>query len=121
MNRKVVKVGLVLVLLIMISLGVLYYLDMDRMKNNKPILFSTWGKNYKPPLDKEYLEPENDKKLLKFVDWSYVSKKGITDEMAYLEDTTEEVFNLIGNNLQSLLDDIAEKEREDPSFIIEGK
>ncbi len=80
----------------------------------------------------EYSELEKDKEddvenqdvddnTLESINWNYVTENGITDEMAFLEDITEESFNAIGTNLQSLVDEIAEKEREDPNFIIEGK
>lgn len=47
-NNKILIV--LFVILIVIILGItIYVIDMNRMKNNKPIVFSTWGYNYTPP------------------------------------------------------------------------
>jgi len=49
MNKKIIVIGVVMLLLI---LGGVYVIDHYRMSNNEPVLFSTWGKQYVPP---EYL------------------------------------------------------------------
>lgn len=46
--KKSIVVGIILLVLV-ISVGTVYAVDMDRMKNNKPVLFSTWGYDYTPP------------------------------------------------------------------------
>lgn len=38
-----------LVMLMVVALLLAYAVDMDRMKNNKPVVFSTWGYDYAPP------------------------------------------------------------------------
>ena len=37
----------------------LYCIDISRMKNNKPVLFSTWGYSYVPPIDLKEEKLEN--------------------------------------------------------------
>ena len=45
----------VFILFILLTLFVLYKIDITRMKNNQPVLFSTWGFEYVPPIN---LNPE---------------------------------------------------------------
>lgn len=51
MKKKNVFITL-FVILIVIVLGItMYSIDKNRMKNNKPVLFSNWGYSYVPPID----------------------------------------------------------------------
>lgn len=51
MKKKNVFIAL-FVILIVIVLGItIYSIDMNRMKNNKPVIFSNWGYSYVPPID----------------------------------------------------------------------
>lgn len=51
MNRKKIKIIVsVLILVIVVILGVLYIVDTNKMKNDEPVLFSTWGKKYTPSI-----------------------------------------------------------------------
>ena len=61
MKKKNVILGvLIIVTIIAISLFVVYKVDMKRMENNQPILFSTWGYDYASPVeDGELGEPES--------------------------------------------------------------
>lgn len=47
MKRKIVLV----ILIIVIILGVLCIIDHIKMNNNEPVVFSTWGKKYAPPVE----------------------------------------------------------------------
>lgn len=49
MLKKILIVILIL-LVIVIVVGGVYIIDQTRMQNNKPVLFSTWGKDYVPPV-----------------------------------------------------------------------
>lgn len=53
--------------------------------------------------------------------WEYVVLDGITDEEAFLYDTTEEIRNIVSSKLQQLCDKITKEEQNDPNFYIEGK
>lgn len=53
MKKKVLIIISVLIL-IAIAIGGAYSIDMYRMKNNKPVVFSSWGYDYAPP------EEQND-------------------------------------------------------------
>lgn len=49
MKNKILRiVGIILIVIILI-LMTLYMVDHIRMKNNQPVIFSTWGKKYAPP------------------------------------------------------------------------
>jgi len=47
--------GIVIMIIILIFVG-LYFIDQARMKENKPVLFSTWGKDYAPAEKVQYIE-----------------------------------------------------------------
>lgn len=47
--KKVIKIIILIVIILLIILGVLYLIDRNRMNNNKPVIFSTWGYDYAPP------------------------------------------------------------------------
>ena len=49
--KKTVIIILVIVLVIILGLGIMYAVDMNRMDNNLPVVFSTWGYDYAPPID----------------------------------------------------------------------
>ena len=48
MKKKIgMVVGVILVILILVF-GILYLVDLKRMDNTEPVLFSTWGRDYTP-------------------------------------------------------------------------
>lgn len=51
MNKKILKTIIAIFLVIIITLGIIYLIDRNRMRNNEPVLFSTWGYDYAPPVD----------------------------------------------------------------------
>ncbi len=67
MKKLLFIIGIALLVLFLV-LGSLYVIDHKRMDNNKPVLFSTWGKKYSPPLEVLEIAPqtaiENVKKNL---------------------------------------------------------
>ena len=48
MKKRNLVIICVVLIIILITLGTLYAIDMDRMKNNKQVVFSTWGHDYYP-------------------------------------------------------------------------
>ena len=44
---------------VLITLGVLFGIDITRMRNNEPVFFSTWGFLYAPPINIEDAKIEN--------------------------------------------------------------
>lgn len=49
MKKKILIVLMILLLIFMI-IGTMYLIDRKRMKDNKPVIFSTWGYCYAPPV-----------------------------------------------------------------------
>ena len=49
MKKKVIGPILCFVFIIAVVFGTLYVVDHHRMKNNEPVVFSTWGYDYAPP------------------------------------------------------------------------
>ena len=65
MKKKIIIVVSVIVILVLAS-GSMFLIDKNRMDNNKPVIFSTWGYDYVPPEEKENItetipniEPQN--------------------------------------------------------------
>ena len=48
-NKYAIIMGIII--LILISYGTLFCIDINRMKNNEPVFFSTWGFDYFPPVN----------------------------------------------------------------------
>ena len=48
MKKKIIIIVLIIVVLIL-AVGGAYLIDKNRMDNNKPVIFSTWGYQYAPP------------------------------------------------------------------------
>jgi len=49
MKNKIIKILVIILILAIIVLGTLCIIDHIRMRNNEPIIFSTWGKKYTAP------------------------------------------------------------------------
>ena len=60
--KKKIAIVLATIFIILLILTTLYFIDMHMMKNNKPVIFSTWGYDYAPP--------ENSYRILEIVDLS---------------------------------------------------
>lgn len=60
MKKKVLIVIIVLVILLL-AIGIIYTIDMNRIKHNKAVLFSTWGYDYCSPVN---LDGEQINKLI---------------------------------------------------------
>jgi len=72
MKKKIFIVVLVICLLGIILLG-MYITDRIRMKQNKPVIFSTWGYQYVPPINL----PENE---IKTAIIDYIVTKGDSEK-----------------------------------------
>lgn len=44
MKKKILTIIIAIIIIFIMVLGILYILDMNNIKNNKPVIFSTWGK-----------------------------------------------------------------------------
>lgn len=50
-TKKIFIIAISVILMFIVMLMVMYGIDINRMRNNKPVLFSTWGYSYVPPID----------------------------------------------------------------------
>ncbi len=93
MKKKTIIILLIIILILLGILASIYFIDQNRMKNNEPVLFSTWGKDYTPV--KETIveeEPPIEKIEPKYVDNNTV-KLGIYVDNGYnLELVTQDYY-----------------------------
>ena len=45
------KVVILAILFVILAFPIMFAIDVNRMKNNEPVIFSTWGFSYVPPID----------------------------------------------------------------------
>lgn len=50
-TKQIFKITLSIILIFIVAFIIMYGIDINRMRNNKPVLFSTWGYSYAPPID----------------------------------------------------------------------
>lgn len=99
MKKKIVSIILIIVVLILILGTALYFIDMNRIKNNKPVVFSTWGYDYTPPIniDPDKIEETIENYILNMDNTSprYENEKQFMAMKIYLvEEKTEEKLNV---------------------------
>lgn len=49
--KKIVIICTGIIIVILISISVCYVIDMNKIENNEPVVFSTWGLKYAPPIN----------------------------------------------------------------------
>lgn len=49
MKKKLLLTGIAVIVLVVLTFAALYAVDMNMMKQNKPVVFSTWGYDYASP------------------------------------------------------------------------
>lgn len=60
MNKKIGYMITTIVIAILILVGIMYWIDLNKMENDEPVIFSTWGRKYAPT---ELEKPTADKEL----------------------------------------------------------
>ena len=63
--KKKLCIAILIIFLLGIILFGMYLIDRNRMKNNKPVIFSTWGYQYVPPIDLP--EKELNNAIMKYI------------------------------------------------------
>ena len=58
MDKKIFKIMIIVLVILAIIVGIMYLIDLDRMRNGEKVVFSTWGAKYAP--SEENLINEND-------------------------------------------------------------
>lgn len=49
--KKIFIITISVILIFMVMFMIMYGIDINRIKNNKPVIFSTWGYSYTPPIN----------------------------------------------------------------------
>lgn len=81
-TKKNFMIILAAILIFIVIIITLFIVDINRMRNNKPVFFSTWGYYYAPPID---LEPQKIEIAIK----EYLVEKGDNE---YKENENEKTF-----------------------------
>jgi len=50
-NKKIFKSIFIIILLIILSISTMFVIDVNMMRQNKPVVFSLWGFDYTPPVN----------------------------------------------------------------------
>ncbi|MBR5228104.1 MAG: helix-turn-helix transcriptional regulator [Clostridia bacterium] len=58
-TKTIFKITLLSIFLLLLLIITLFSVDVNRMRNNKPVFFSTWGFEYVPPIDLSTEQIEN--------------------------------------------------------------
>lgn len=127
MNKKIVTIIIAIIMILLIVLGILYTIDMNNIKNNKPVIFSTWGKKYAPTIEKPSSNTTNVE--LENLPKEYLLEQAIKDECfiitnnkIYNKNKLDEFIQNTGVNSQNRKEDkirIVEYTREGDPIITE--
>lgn len=116
MNKKMVTIIIAIIMILLIGLGILYIIDMNNIKNNKPVIFSTWGKKYSPPIEKTTSNTTNVE--LENLPKEYSLEQAIKDECFII--TNSKIYNK--NKLDKFIQNTgvnSQNRKEDTVRIVE--
>ncbi|MBQ8044279.1 MAG: DUF3221 domain-containing protein [Clostridia bacterium] len=88
--RKKIIIVITVFIAVLLLLGIMYLVDRYMMKNNKPVIFSTWGYDYAPP--------EQNYKVLQITDLSNKYSCAQALEKIYEDSKNEYYFSSIKSN-----------------------
>lgn len=116
MNKKIVTIIIAIIMILLIVLGILYTIDMNNIKNNKPVILSTWGKKYAPTIEKT---PSNTTNVeLENLPKEYSLEQAIKDECFII--TNSKIYNK--NKLNEFIQNTgvnSQNRKEDKIRIVE--
>jgi len=99
--KNIFKISILLIMIILITLITLFIIDINRIGNNKPVLFSTWGYDYTPAIDlhEEKIEIAISNYLVNIIDNEpkhHENEKGFISFKIYLleEKTQNKLYNI---------------------------
>lgn len=116
MNKKIVTIIIAIIMILLIGLGTLYAIDMNNIKNNKPVIFSTWGKKYAPTIEKTSSNTTNVE--LENLPKEYSLEQAIKDECFII--TNSKIYNK--NKLDKFIQNTgvnSQNRKEDTVRIVE--
>lgn len=110
MKKKILIIVSIIVVLAL-AVGGAYLIDKNRMDNNKPVIFSTWGVKYAPPAEiiappKLYMNLENNDDRISAITGTYswtkivngVGQSVNSDSMHPSEMEFKDINTIIFNN-----------------------
>lgn len=80
-TKKIFMITLLVILIIIAMFITMFCIDINRMKNNKPVVFSTWGYSYVPPIDLK--EEEIELAIM-----NYIIEKGDSEQKHHEDEKT---------------------------------
>ena len=91
MKKKIIILVSVIVVLAL-ALGGMFLIDKNRMNNNKPVIFSTWGYDYAPPVNNTNNDEEINFNLEEYVKniEEYISNS--TENKTFNVSLTEDIY-----------------------------
>lgn len=100
MKKNIFKIIIGVIVILAIIIGIMYLIDLNKMKNGEEVVFSTWGAKYAPVMKKQ--QNENYKKYSKTIN-NVNLELNIPNEWKYKEesidnDTYEFALKLYKNN-----------------------
>ena len=107
--KKTFIISAIALLLLCTAFGSLYVIDHQRMENNEPVIFSTWGKEYTPSSDitrQEAIEIAKSKLDKKAVETITNFENPVVEEVIF--DTNPSIYlfeenaNIIGKPLYKI-------------------
>ena len=100
MKKKIFIVILAVCLIGIIIFG-MYVTDRIRMKNNKPVVFSTWGYQYVPPISEDEIIQEGNSKDVVIIKNNKIQNEHLIDEFIEKTDYTKnesQELNILQDN-----------------------
>lgn len=116
MKKKILTIIIAIIIIFIMALGILYILDMNNIKNNKPVIFSTWGKKYTSPHTETTTNTTNVE--LENLPKQYSLEQAIKDECFII--TSNKIYNK--NRLDEFIQNTGvntENRKEDTIRIVE--
>ena len=99
MKKKIGIIRITIIIIAILIFGALYFIDHKRMEENKPVLFSTWGKDYKVATENK---KDNENQKDEETETSAEIKFALTLEDNVGQDTAWcGTFQLIWNDLKN--------------------
>ena len=87
--KKKMFIIMIIILTLIVSFIAMYAIDMNRMRNNKPVVFSTWGYQYVPPISKDEILQEEISKDVVIIKDNKIQNEYLIDEFMAKTDYTK--------------------------------
>ncbi len=109
-TKRIFKIVVGLIVFIVVLFGTIYFIDIRRMQQNKPVLFRTWGFSYSPAIEieeakiyqaiKEYLNNnENESNEKTFISMRvYLLEEKVKDKKYYVYAWVNDATYYLENN-----------------------